>query len=92
MSVTIQTDRQTCRLRLAYTDVDKHKHTRLSNFADMHSLFFGHESEHGEDSKTSVNTGATVEHRQHRTVPVHTLASHTIEQEKNKQDRITSVH
>ena len=37
----------------------------------MHALFFGHETEHGEDSKTSINTSATVENRQYGTVPVH---------------------
>jgi len=43
--------------------------TRLSNFADVYALFFGHETEHGEDGEASVDTGATVECRQHDAVP-----------------------
>jgi len=44
--------------------------TGLGHFADCHALFFGHETKHGEDGKTGVETCAAVDDRQHYAVSV----------------------
>ena len=60
--------------------------TWLGNFADLHALFSRHETKHGEDSKSGIDTRTAVDDGQCDAAPITTQLTRLTLHEKRHND------